>query len=102
MSDLADAHVAAVKCLQSDGESRILNCGYGHGFSVREVLDTVQKVAGQDLDIRPGPRRPGDPPALYADVSRIQTVLGWKPAHDDLEEIVASALRWERKLHAAA
>jgi len=102
VTDLADAHVAALKCLESGGESCLLNCGYGHGFSVREVLDMVQKVAGQGLDIRPGPRRPGDPPALYADVTRIRELLGWKPAHDDLEEIVASALRWERKLHAAA
>ena len=101
VTDLADAHVAALKYLESGGESSILNCGYGHGFSVRDVLDMVQKVAGQDLDVRPGPRRPGDPPALYADVSRISELLGWKPAHDDLEGIVASALRWERKLHAA-
>lgn len=101
VSDLADAHVAALRHLEAGGESRILNCGYGHGFSVREVLDMVEKVAGQDLIVRPGPRRAGDPPVLYADVTQMQELLGWNPAHDDLEDIVASALRWERKLHAA-
>ena len=98
VSDLADAHVAALKYLEAGGEGRVLNCGYGHGFSVREVLDMVQQVAGQDLAITPGPRRAGDPPALYADVSQIRQLLDWQPAHDDLEEIVASALGWERKL----
>lgn len=99
VSDLADAHVAALGYLESGGESRVLNCGYGHGFSVRQVLDTVQQVAGRDLPIRPGPRRAGDPPALFADVSRIREVLGWRPARDDLDDIVASALRWVRRLH---
>ncbi len=78
----------------------MLNCGYGHGFSVKEVLDTVQAVAGTRLDIRSGNRRPGDPPELAADPSRIQEMLGWRPVHDDLSEIVNSALRWERKIAA--
>ncbi|HEX9741981.1 MAG TPA: NAD-dependent epimerase/dehydratase family protein, partial [Nitrospiraceae bacterium] len=100
VSDLADAHVLALRYLEAGGESRVLNCGYGHGFSVRQVLETVQQVSGRDLAIRSGPRRAGDPPALFADVSRIRDVLGWRPAHDDLSEIVASALRWERLLQA--
>lgn len=98
VSDLADAHVAALKYLEAGGGSRVLNCGYGHGFSVRQVLETVQQVSGRDLAIRPGPRRAGDPPALFADVSQIRDALGWRPAHDDLREIVADALRWERAL----
>jgi UDP-glucose 4-epimerase len=98
VSDLADAHVAALRYLEAGGRSRPLNCGYGHGFSVREVLDTVKRVAGYDLVIRPGPRRPGDPPALFADVSQSREALGWRPARDDLSEIVASALRWEKLL----
>ncbi len=98
VSDLADAHVTALKSLEAGGESRVLNCGYGHGFSVRQVLETAQQVSGRDLMIRPGPRRAGDPPALFADVSQIRDVLEWRPTHDDLREIVASALRWERTL----
>jgi UDP-glucose 4-epimerase len=96
VTDLADAHVAALCYLEAGGESRILNCGYGHGFSVRQVLETVQQISGQDLIIRPGPRRLGDPPALFADVSQIRDVLRWRPTHDDLCAIVDSALKWER------
>ncbi len=76
-------------------QSQVLNCGDGHGYSVRQILETVQEVAGQKLNIRSGPRRPGDPPALVADASRIRGILGGRPAHNDLNEIVKSALRWE-------
>ncbi len=82
-----------------DEESQVLNCGYGHGFSVKEVLDKVPEVAGSKLDIRSGNRRPGDPTKLEADTSRIQE-MGWRPAHDDLSESVNSALRWQRKITA--
>jgi UDP-glucose 4-epimerase len=98
VSDLADAHVAALAYLEAGGDSRVVNCGYGHGFSVRQVLETVQEVAGRELVIRTGPRRAGDPPALFADVTRIREALGWRPARDDLRGIVASALAWERRL----
>ena len=98
MSELADAHVAALGYLKAGGESHAFNCGYGHGFSVRQVLDTVQRVSGHDLAVRTGPRRAGDPPSLFADISQIRDILGWRPALDDLCEIVASALRWERRL----
>ena len=100
VTDMVDAHVQALQYLEAGGESQVLNCGYGHGFSVKEVLDTVQAVAGTRLDIRSGDRRPGDPPELVADPSRIQEMLGWRPVHDDLSEIVNSALRWERKIAA--
>ncbi len=98
VSDLVAAHVQALQYLEAGGESQVLNCGYGHGFSVKEVLDKVQEVAGRKLDIRSGNRRPGDPPELVAGPSPIQKMLGWHPIHDDLLEIVDSALRWERKI----
>ncbi len=100
VDDLADAHLRALDHLRGGGESLILNCGYGHGYSVREVLDAVQRVAGQALDIREAPRRAGDPPALAADSTRIRRTLGWTPRHDDLDFIVRTALAWERRLAA--
>lgn len=98
VEDLADAHLKALDYLRGGGESQTLNCGYGHGYSVREVLDMVQKVNGAPLDIREQPRRAGDPPSLVADVRRIGEVLDWRPRFDDLETIVATALAWERHL----
>jgi nucleoside-diphosphate-sugar epimerase len=92
------AHVRALHYLEAGGESQVLNCGYGHGFSVKEILEKIQEVAGRKLDIRKGPRRPGDPPELVADPSQIQKILGWQPIHNDLLEIIDSALRWEKKL----
>jgi UDP-glucose 4-epimerase len=102
VEDLASAHLSALAYLRAGGESTTLNCGYGRGYSVREVLDMVERVAGTKLDIREDVRRPGDPPMLIAEAARIRAVLGWAPRHDDLEEIVASALRWERSLAANA
>ena len=98
VSDLAEAHVAALRDLEEGGGGRVLNCGYGRGFSVREVLETVRAVAGVPFDVREGPRRAGDPPVLVADASRIRAALRWSPRHDDLEFIVRTALSWERKL----
>jgi UDP-glucose 4-epimerase len=98
IEDLAAAHLKALDHLRAGGASNILNCGYGHGYSVREVLDTVQRVAGQRITIVESPRRAGDPPALTANADRIRATLGWQPRHDDLEFIVRTALDWERKL----
>jgi UDP-glucose 4-epimerase len=98
VDDLAAAHLLALRHLEQGGASEILNCGYGHGYSVREVLDTVEKVSGVQLNVREQPRRPGDPPALIAQAQRIREVLGWKPQHDDLSFIVRTALAWERRL----
>ena len=98
VSDLVAAHGLALDHLGQDGNSMVLNCGYGHGFSVREVIDTVSKVAGHKIPIRESPRRPGDAPALVADSSRLQTEFGWRPKHDDLEAIVSTAYAWERQL----
>ena len=100
VEDLANAHLAALDYLRNGGESVTLNCGYGHGYSVREVLDTVQRVAEKRLVIREEPRRAGDPPMLIADATRIGAVLDWKPKFDDLDFIVKTALAWERKLAA--
>jgi UDP-glucose 4-epimerase len=101
VSDLADAHVVAVQHLARGGADGIFNCGYGHGFSVREVIQAVQQVAGP-LDVRVAPRRPGDPPALVADASSLRAKLGWRPKHDDLRFIIKTALAWERRLQTLA
>jgi UDP-glucose 4-epimerase len=101
VSDLADAHVVAVQHLAGGGDGGVFNCGYGHGFSVREVIDAVQQVAGP-LDVRVAPRRPGDPPALVADASSLQAKLGWRPKHDDLRFIIQTALAWEQRLKTRA
>jgi UDP-glucose 4-epimerase len=98
VEDLADAHVQALRYLRDGGESSTLNCGYGHGYSVREVLDSVQRVAGITLNIVEEPRRAGDPPSLIASVERIHRTLKWQPKYDDLDKIVETSLAWERKL----
>jgi len=98
VDDLAAAHILALNYLEQGGASQILNCGYGHGYSVREVLDSVQRVSGVKLNIREEPRRAGDPPALIAKADRIRGVLGWQPRHDDLDFIVKTALAWEKRL----
>jgi len=100
VEDLADAHLKALDYLAAGGESTTLNCGYGHGYSVREVLAAMEKVAGHPLNIVEKPRRPGDPPVLVADARRIREVLGWTPRHDDLEFICKTALDWEKKIAA--
>jgi len=98
VEDLAAAHVSALTYLRQGGQSTTLNCGYGHGYSVREVLDSVQRVHGSALNIIEQPRRAGDPPSLVAAVSRIQETLDWRPAHDNLDFIVETSLAWEKKL----
>lgn len=98
VADLAAAHTAALHYLRAGGENLIANCGYGHGYSVREVLDAVERVAGQRMDIRQAPRRPGDPAAIIADPARIKGTLDWQPRFDDLDIIVGHALAWERRL----
>lgn len=99
VSDLAAAHVRALERLIAEpGTSMTLNCGYGRGFSVLEVLDSVDRVTNMAIERRMAPRRAGDPPALIADNRRILDALGWSPARDDLDTIVADALAWERRL----
>ena len=102
VEDLASAHLRALDYLESGGTSTTLNCGYGHGYSVREVIDAVERAAGTRLHVREEPRRAGDPPSLIAGASRIRETLGWTPRYDDLDKIVSTALAWERKLAARA
>jgi UDP-glucose 4-epimerase len=98
VEDLASAHLRALDHLRADGESLTLNCGYGHGYSVREVIDAVQRISGRTLNVTEQPRRAGDPPMLIARADRLRQRLGWSPRHDDLEFIVRTALAWERQL----
>lgn len=102
VEDLASAHLKALDYLLEGGQSITLNAGYGHGYSVREVLDMVGKVNGAPLKIIEEGRRAGDPAALIAMAGKIRQVLGWEPRFDNLEEIVRSALQWERKLQSRA
>jgi UDP-glucose 4-epimerase len=98
VEDLAAAHLRALDYLREGGASATLNCGYGRGFSVREVLGEVERVAGKRLQVTESGRRAGDPPQLVAAARRIRDTLGWKPGHEDLPGIVATALAWERRL----
>jgi len=100
VEDLARAHLDALAHLRAGRESTTLNVGYGHGYSVREVLDAVQRHSDRPLVIQTGPRRAGDPPVLVAEASRIRAELGWQPQNDDLDKIVRSAIEWEKKLRA--
>jgi UDP-glucose 4-epimerase len=95
ISDLADAHAGALEYLANGGESLVINCGYGHGYSVREVIDVVEEIAGRSLGVTVTPRRRGDVSALVADNAKIIKSLNWQPKHDDLHEIIRSAIAWE-------
>jgi UDP-glucose 4-epimerase len=97
VSALVRAHLAALEYLRGGGDSQVLNCGYGRGFSVLDVINSVKSAANRDFAVRMGPRRPGDPAALVASADRIGEVLGWSPRLD-LDTIVAHALAWERRL----
>ncbi|WP_018873774.1 UDP-glucose 4-epimerase GalE [Thioalkalivibrio sp. ALJ16] len=97
VEDLATAHVRALEHLDGGGESQILNCGYGHAYSVFEVIDAVKRASGADFPVTLGPRREGDPPALMADARRIRQTLAWEPQYADLDQIVRHALAWEQK-----
>ena len=98
VTDLGSAHLAALDYLRGGGESTLLNCGYGHGFSVRQVIDAVERVSGKTLKVIEQPRRAGDPPALIAAVDKIHRTLDWKPEFDDLDSIVKTSLEWEQTL----
>lgn len=98
VTDLASAHLHALRYLQQGGESTVLNCGYGRGYSVSEVLTAVQTESRRALDIRTAARRPGDPPALVADAGAIRETFGWQPRYDDLAFVVRTALAWEQQL----
>jgi UDP-glucose 4-epimerase len=97
VTDLADAHLRALDHLLQKGGSKSFNCGYGHGYSVREVIDAARRVTAVDIRVETAARRPGDPPALVADSTALRRTLGWTPRHDDLDYIVRTAWEWERK-----
>jgi UDP-glucose 4-epimerase len=99
IEDLASAHLAALRYLEEGGESQTVNVGYGHGSSVREVVEVVRSVSGVHFKAMESPRRPGDPSSLVAAVEKARTLLKWEPKRNDLRTIVADAWRWEQKLH---
>jgi UDP-glucose 4-epimerase len=102
VDDLASAHLVALDHLLQGGESRIFNCGYGHGYSVRDVVEVAKRVTGVDFTVEEAPRREGDPPALVADSGLIRSQLGWQPRYDDLEFIIKTAWEWEQRVGALA
>ena len=98
MSDLVATHSDALAYLRGGGASMALNCGYGRGFSVLDVIETVKRVSGVDFKVEFAARRAGDPPHLVAACKRIRSKLKWQPRYDDLQTIVTHALAWERRL----
>jgi UDP-glucose 4-epimerase len=101
VEDLAAAHVDALTYLRDGGSSVTLNCGYGHGYSVREVIKSVERMAAKPLTVKDEPRREGDPPILVARAEKVRSTLGWTPRLDDLDLIVKTSLDWEKKLQRA-
>jgi UDP-glucose 4-epimerase len=100
VSDLVRAHADALRYLRSGAPSLTLNCGYGHGFSVFEVIEAVKRVSGVDFKVEVAPRRPGDSAQIVAASEQVRSTLGWQPRYDDLSTIVSHALAWERALMA--
>ncbi|HKZ97168.1 MAG TPA: UDP-glucose 4-epimerase GalE [Hyphomicrobiaceae bacterium] len=98
VTDLVRAHAAALGHLQNGGPSEVMNCGYSKGYSVLEAIGAVKRASGRDFDVRLSGRRPGDPATIVAASDKIRECLGWRPQHDDLDRIAASALAWEEQL----
>ncbi|AYO31433.1 UDP-glucose 4-epimerase GalE [Biomaibacter acetigenes] len=96
--DLADAHVLALEYLLEGGKGDVFNCGYGQGYSVQQVVDAAKRVTGVGFPVEYAPRRPGDPPELVADSTKIKQKLGWKPKYNDLGFIIKTAWEWEKKI----
>jgi len=97
VNDLSAAHICALDFLLTSNKSDIFNCGYGHGYSVREIVKTAKSITGKDFRVEEADRRAGDPPALTADSSKIRSKLLWKPEYDDIEVIIKTAWDWEQK-----
>jgi UDP-glucose 4-epimerase len=100
VTDLARAHIAALNYLRNGGTSKVYNCGYGHGISVREIADVVRRVSGAEFQVQLADRRPGDPASVIACADKIRRELGWQPKYDNIEAIVKQALDWERNIAA--
>ncbi|MEM6461301.1 MAG: UDP-glucose 4-epimerase GalE [Pseudomonadota bacterium] len=98
VSDLVEAHYLALQDMRATGENMIVNCGYGHGHSVFDVVETVKRISGSDFEVRLTERRPGDAVTIVANSDRIRDRLNWEPRFDDLDKIVTHALRWEDAL----
>jgi len=98
VSDLADAHLSALEFLRGSGLSTTLNCGYGRGYSVYEVINAVERITGQKIPVKPVERRPGDSSQLIADSAAIRTTLDWRPRYDDIDFILSTAIEWENQL----
>ena len=98
VDDLASAHLNSLDYLRAGGTSTVANVGYGHGYSVRQVLSSVEKIAGLKLDVREEPRRAGDPPSLIAKCEMVRQILKWQPKLDDIDTIVRTSLEWEKRL----
>jgi UDP-glucose 4-epimerase len=98
VEDLASAHLNSLDYLRAGGTSTVANVGYGHGYSVRQVLSSVEKIAGLKLDVREEPRRAGDPPSLIAKCEKVRQILKWQPKLDDIDTIVRTSLEWEKRL----
>ena len=98
VDDLAQAHLDALSYLRRGGESDVFNCGYGHGYSVREIIDVMKRVSGVDFKVVEGGRREGDPPAIAADNQKIKSKLMWSPSNNDIELICQTALDWEKSI----
>ena len=96
VDDLASAHLRALEYLVETGRSDRMNCGYAHGFSVKEVVEVARRVTGKAFPVEEAGRRAGDPPVLVADNSSLRAKTGWRPAHDDLEFTIRTAWQWER------
>lgn len=98
VEDLAAAHLLALMYLRETESSGVMNCGYGHGYSVLDVVEAVKRVTGVDIPVRMEGRRAGDPPSLVADSSRLKKLTGWSPLNDDLDFIIGTAWKWEQKM----
>jgi len=96
VDDLADAHILALEYLRKGGASETVNCGYGKGYSVREVVETMKKVSGVDFRVEDRPRRAGDTIAVWADTTKVKKLLGWKPKYEDLDLICRTSFEWEK------
>ncbi len=99
VTDLAQAHVLGLEYLLKGGETTVFNLGNGNGFSVKEVIETAQRVTGRKIDAVECDRRPGDPPALVGSSDRARKILGWNPQYADLKTIISHAWNWHQKRH---
>ena len=98
IEDLAQAHLDALVFLEKEKKSMVLNCGYGRGFSVKEIIEMIKKVTARNFIVEETERRAGDPERLVANSQKIKSLLGWNPLHDNLQKIIETAYRWEKKL----